>query len=41
MTNYMYMELQMKHIKKTSFIFQLDKQIKELGAQPLRAKRVK
>ena len=30
MTNYMYItELQLKHIKKPSFMFQLDKQIKE------------
>ena len=40
------MEFQLKHIKKPSFLmFQLDKQIKELGTQTikksLRAKRVK
>ena len=33
----MYMELKLKDIKKPSFMFQLDKQVKELGAQTIKA----
>ena len=30
------MELQLKHIKKPSFMFQLGKRVKELGAQTIK-----